>query len=132
MVLMNPRRTQETPDDDPTHEKTALEGERTHTDLIEKYNVSIDYTGEFSKGTVDHDDRGQARWKWNTESTPSGDADRTFDLLKALTNDALSIEGSVDEPVEPPRQSGYNPYDVGGGDKPKTNPKLKPKRSSNK
>jgi hypothetical protein len=129
MAAMNPRRTKETPDDEPTGKKAAVDDERTQTNLTEKYSISIDYTGEFSKGTVDHDDRGQARWKWNTETTPSGEADRTFDLLKALTNDALSIEGSVEEPAEPPRQSGYNPYDV-GGDKPK--PKPTPKPTTNK
>jgi hypothetical protein len=115
-------------DHDPTVEEKALDvdSKRSHS-ADERFRVSLDYTGEHATGSVDHDDRGQARWKWNSETTPSGDAERTFDLLKALTNDDLSIEGAAEEPVdEPPRQSGYNPYDV-GPNKPQLKPKLKPK-----
>jgi hypothetical protein len=112
---MNPREKREISDDDPT--EPALDGDRTRNEQVdERFRVSLDYTGEFATGTVDHDDRGQARWKWNSETTPTGDTERTFDLLKALTNDALSIEGAAEtKPEEPTRQSGYNPYDVGGG-----------------
>jgi hypothetical protein len=127
---MSSRTKKEVDDDDPTGVERALDVDPTHSDIVDdKYRVSLDYTGEFATGTVDHDDRGQARWKWNTESTPSGDTERTFDLLKALTNDALSLDGSVEQKAEepPPRQSGYNPYDVGGGDKPKPKPKPRKK-----
>jgi hypothetical protein len=124
---MSSRGKREIADEDPPGEDETLEVDPTRSDLLDdQHRVSLDYTGEFATGTVDHDDRGQARWKWNTEDTPSGDAERTFDLLKALNNDALRIEGSPEETPtdEPPRQSGYNPYDVGGGDKktPKPNP----------
>jgi hypothetical protein len=114
---MNPPGKRQISDNDPTGQEPALDGDPALTDQVdERFRVSLDYTGEFATGTVDHDDRGQARWKWNTESTPTGDTERTFDLLKALTNDALSIEGSAEtKPEEPKRQSGYNPYDVGGG-----------------
>jgi hypothetical protein len=118
---MNPRGKREIADEDPTSEEPTLDADPTRKDTLHDHSrVSLDYTGEFATGSVDHDDRGQARWKWNTESTPAGETERTFDLLKALNNDALSIEGSPDQkPTEPPRQSGYNPYDVGGGNKPK-------------
>jgi hypothetical protein len=117
------RRTRETLDDDPTVEQEAPGAviDPASTDqLDDQYRVSIDYSGEFASGTIDHDERGQARWKWNTETTPAGDTERTFDLLKALNNDALCIEGSAEPPAKPPRKSGYDPYDVSVGDKPKT------------
>jgi hypothetical protein len=130
IFAMKPRSKHDLPDDDPTAEQAALD---EHVDLADtdqlddKYRVSLDYTGEFATGTVDHDDRGQARWKWNTESTPAGDTDRTFDLLKALNNDALTIEGTAEQeqPAKPQRKSGYDPYDVGGDKPKKTKPREK-------
>jgi hypothetical protein len=125
---MSSRRKRDLPDDDPTAEEAALgkDFDPADTDqLPDKFRVSLDYTAESATGTVDHDDRGQARWKWNTESTPAGDADQTFDLLKALNNDALSIEGTAPQAAKPPRKSGYDPYDVGGDDKPKVKPRDK-------
>jgi hypothetical protein len=118
--VMDSRGKRETARENSTDKEEGLDPTRTDQ-IDDRFRVSLDYTGEFATGTVDHDDRGQARWKWNTETTPAGETDRTFDLLKALTNDALSIEGSPAEPPakEPPRQSGYNPYDVGGPKKPK-------------
>lgn len=129
---MKPRRQREPSDDEPTAEHQTLKHGNEEIDpgdtdqLDDQYRVSLDYTGEHSSGTVDHDDRGQARWKWNTESTPSGETDRTFDLLKALNNDALSIEITVEEkPAKAPRKSGYDPYDVGGGKDAKRKPPKK-------
>ena len=103
-------------DDAPTVDEEAPDLDRTRTDAAnDGYTVSLDYTGEFASGVIDHDDRGQARWKFNSESTPVGETERTFDLLKALNNDALTIEGSPQpDPAKPARQSGYNPYDVSG------------------
>ena len=114
------------PDDAPTVDEAAPNFDPTRTDAArDGYTVSLDYTGEFASGVIDHDDRGQARWKWNSESTPTGETERTFDLLKALNNDALTIEGSPKQESEKPkRQSGYNPYDVGGAD---TKPKPRKK-----
>jgi hypothetical protein len=101
-------------DDDPTVEEEILNVDPTRPET-EHHALSLDYTGEFASGVVDHDDRGQARWKWKTEDAPAASADRTFDLLKALDNDAISIEKEPQEVrTAPPRQSGYNPYDVGG------------------
>jgi len=103
-------------DHDPPGKEEAPASDNTRTDARQdRYSVSLDYTGEFASGVIDHDDRGQARWKWNSESTPVGETERTFDLLKALNNDALTIEGSPQpDPAKPARQSGYNPYDVSG------------------
>jgi hypothetical protein len=127
---MNPRGTREIADHDPTGENETLDGDSKRAGPVDDhFRVSLDYTGEFATGSIDHDDRGQARWKWNSESTPTGDTERTFDLLKALTNDALSIEGAAEEPAaeEPTRQSGYNPYNVGGPSKPNVTGPSKPK-----
>ena len=112
---MTVRNKKEIADNEPTNEARALD---------------FDYTGEFATGSISHDDRGQARWKFNTETTPpaGSDPERTFDLLKALNNDALSIESSAPpEEAKPTRHSGYNPYDVTGANKSKSkqNPRKK-------
>jgi hypothetical protein len=126
MPAMKPRRTRDRSD-----RPAPGEGDPTaDTDPIDiRERVSLDYTGEFSTGTIDHDERGQARWKFKTEATPSGDIERTFDLLKALNNDALSIEGAQEPAAEtkPKRKSGYNPYDVDSSAKPKPSKPPKPR-----
>jgi hypothetical protein len=130
--FMEPRRKREPSDDEPTAEHQTLKNGDEEIDpattdqLGDQYRVSLDYTGEYASGTVDHDDRGQARWKWNTESTPAGEIDRTFDLLKALNNDALSIEITVEEKrAKPPLTSGYDPYDIGDQDSKQKKPRKK-------
>jgi len=62
-------------------------------------------------GIIERDARGQARWVVHAPTN----AERTFDVLKALDTDQLAIEGSEapkDEPKPSPK-SGYNPYDTG-------------------
>jgi hypothetical protein len=50
---------------------------------------------------------------WASEQQAQESADRTFDELKALDNEALTL---VDQPdpsrPKPPPGGGYNPYDV--------------------
>jgi len=119
---MNRTRKPAIEDEDPTVEEQIVELDSAHAETEHAPDaLALDYTGEFASGVVDHDDRGQARWKWKTEDAPIAPAERTFDLLKALDNDALSIESEPQEVRKaPPRQSGYNPYDVGGPTKPKS------------
>lgn len=61
---------------------------------------------------VEHDDRGQARWRVIPPWT--GEAGRTFDELRIFDNDKLAAE---DEPrtreSAPTPKSGSNPYDAG-------------------
>jgi hypothetical protein len=106
---MTAHNKKENGDDDATSEAEALD---------------FDYTGEFATGSIAHDERGQARWKFKTESTPAtSDPERTFDLLKALNNDALRVESAPSAGADKPtRHSGYNPYDVTGPDKSKSKP----------
>ena len=105
----------EIPDEDPTGEEPAAEFDGTDTAVLDdSYRMSVVSASENSAGAVDYDDRGQPRWKWITEMEGSADpSEKTFDHLEALDNDALSIDGLEEPPPEPPRDFGYNPYDVG-------------------
>ena len=63
----------------------------------------VDPTGEEQSlqdrtGIIERDDRGQARWVVHAPAN----SERTFDLLKALDNERLAIEGSEAPKEEPP------------------------------
>jgi hypothetical protein len=108
--------------DDPTAEERALDFGATRTDVLDDaLDLGVVSASESSSGGIDHDERGHARWKWVTESTPGGETEETFDHLKALDNDALALDEEAQAPApEPPsRTSGYNPYDVTPSRKPK-------------
>lgn len=65
------------------------------------------------RGRIDHDDRGQAQWKWATETlAPADPNDETFDYLKAIDAE-LELEqtsrGTAMEQSDP--AGGYNPYE---------------------
>jgi len=98
-------------DDDPTVEEEAPDFDpSSRTDQIERPTfVSV---RDDTAGTVEHDERGQARWKWATEHEgPASETEKTFNQLEALTNDGLALEDSAPEPA-PGSRSGYNPYDT--------------------
>jgi len=97
-------------DDDPTIEEEVPDFDPTRTDQIEEDEFVS--TRHDTTGVIEHDERGQARWKWIPETTPAGDADGTFDELRALTNDRLTLEDSPSKESAPTPQSGYNPYDT--------------------
>jgi hypothetical protein len=66
-------------------------------------------------GSVDHDERGRAKWKWSTEASVPAVADTgTFDLLKALDNDSLTLSQEIPalDPTVVDKKAGYNPYDA--------------------
>jgi hypothetical protein len=70
-------------------------------------------TNSRASGTVEHDDRGDARWVWATEKQAQESADRTFDELKALDNETLTLlEQSAPARGSAPPGGGYNPYDA--------------------
>src|SRR5215471_19436655 len=97
-------------DDDPTVEEEAPEFDPSRTDQLERPTFAA--VRDDSAGTVEHDDRGQAVWKWATEHEgPATEAEKTFDHLEALTNDRLALEDPAAKPAPGPR-SGYNPYDT--------------------
>src|SRR6187551_2136069 len=79
--------------DDTTAEEPALEFAGTHTDQFDDtYRTRVVTTSENGIGTVDHDECGRARWKWSSESGSGRvESTGTFNLLKALDNDALSL-----------------------------------------
>ena len=109
---MTQRDSKAPPDEDRTSEEEAIDFDGTRTDqLSDDYRLSVVSASENSSGTVDHDDRGQARWKWVTEmGAPVDHSDDTFDHLKELENHALAL----DEPpvAKPNGQFGYDPYDT--------------------
>jgi len=111
---VNPRSPKDTADGDPTGEKEGPKVDAGQRD--DGYEISVVSAGENSSGRIDRDDRGQARWKWITEEgAATASYEGTFDHLRALTNDALSIEADPEEAKEPEpvRVVGYNPYDTG-------------------
>ena len=114
---MNSRDVRVPTDDDPTVEEEAPDFDPSRTDQIEKPTF-VSARGD-SSGVVEHDERGQARWKWVTEDgAPSKDAEQTFDQLEALTNDRLAIEESPAAEQKPSPESGYNPYDTNSPEPP--------------
>src|SRR5262245_36594824 len=117
-------------DDDPTIEEEAPDFDPTRTDALRATDVSVVATSGDSVGAIEHDDRGEARWKWVTETPGALASEKTFDHLKSLSNDALSLEDgpALAEPEKPSRKTGYNPYDVDGpaAQKPKTSTPAKP------
>jgi hypothetical protein len=103
-------------DDDPTIEEEAPDFDPTRTDSLRASDVSIVATSGESVGAIEHDDRGEARWKWITETAGALASEKTFDHLKSLSNDSLALEvaTATAEPEKPSRKTGYNPYDVDG------------------
>jgi hypothetical protein len=70
-------------------------------------------TNEKSVGGVRHDERGDAHWVWASEQQAQESAERTFNELKALDNEALALlEQSDPAQSKSPPGGGYNPYDV--------------------
>jgi hypothetical protein len=88
-------------------------GGRRSTDKEATGDHRVTSTNERSKGAIEHDDRGDARWVFSTDQQAHDSAAETFNELKALDNEALTL---VDQPdpaqPRPPPGGGYNPYDV--------------------
>jgi hypothetical protein len=83
--------------------------------LDDSSGVQVVSASENGIGAVDHDERGHAKWKWSTEaSAPSGTDTGTFDLLKALDNDSLTLSQEVPalDPTAVDTHGGYNPYEA--------------------
>jgi hypothetical protein len=119
-----------TSNEDPTVEEKSPDFDPTRTDKIsEAERVNFVAARGNSSGAIEYDDRGDARWKWVTETAAATETERTFNHLKALSNDALTLE----EPAAPAaaaeasRKTGYNPYDVGRPASPKDVGPAKPK-----
>jgi hypothetical protein len=108
--------------EDPPSEKKSLELDNTHTDQPDDaYRARIVTSNESPNGVVQFDDRGQANWKWRTElGSANPEATGTFNLLKALENPALTLEGEAAPASEPFTKTGYDPYATGVFMKPKT------------
>ena len=80
-------------------------------------------TNEHSIGTIEHDERGDARWVWASEHQAQESLERTFDELKALDNETLSLlDQPAPAPGKQPPGGGYNPYNT---TKPATTPAPK-------
>jgi hypothetical protein len=88
-------------------------GGRRSTDKEATGDHRVTLTNERSSGAIEHDDRGDARWVFSTEQQAHDLAEDTFNELKALDNEALSLVDQPDpsRPKSPPG-GGYNPYDV--------------------
>jgi hypothetical protein len=105
--------TREKPfDNDPTAEQETPEFDGTQTmQLDDTYRFRVVAASESAIGSVDHDDRGQARWKFKADTAPSDPTAETFDYLKALDAN-LEIERSQTIPaLAPPKAPGSDPYD---------------------
>jgi hypothetical protein len=88
-------------------------GGRRRSDKKAASDNPVTLTNARSSGTIEHDDRGDARWVWATEKQAQETADRTFDELKALDNETLTLlEQSDPARGKPPPGGGYNPYDA--------------------
>lgn len=82
-------------------------------------------TNEQRTGVVQHDDRGDARWVFPSERQAQEALDRTFDELKALENEALSLLEQAPSRSGSPPGGGYNPYDVTAAPKKPTTRKVR-------
>jgi len=97
-------------------------GGRRRSDKQQARDTSVTLTNERSLGSIEHDERGDARWVSATEKQ-ARDTAETFDELRALDNDTLEILELADVPRQKaPPGGGYNPYDV-------TTPKKRPAKN---
>ncbi len=112
---------QRTPaDDDPTIEERSVDFDGASTDRLDGTDrLRVVTARERGKGGIGFDERGRARWQWNTEIGAGSDASGTFNELKALENPALALEGDAPQASEPSAKSGYDPYATGVFVKPK-------------
>ena len=104
-------------DDDPTLEDEAPDfGDIGLDSQQDSDEASVVASGGGSVGAIEHDERGEARWKWVTETSGAIETEKTFDHLEALSNASLSLEDgpAKADNAKPSRKTGYNPYDVGG------------------
>ena len=103
---------------------------KVRDDLVDEHDLdsTIVSANESSAGGIAFDDLGQPRWKFPTEDGAASEAERTFDLLKALDNDSIELleTKAASETPAPSKQGGYNPYDTGRDDSP-AKPRVKPK-----
>jgi hypothetical protein len=88
--------------------------------LGEEYRASIVAAHEGSAGRVTHDARGHAQWKWTSQEHPVAPNDKTYNLLKALDNDALAVREAAQAAEQASRKIGFDPYDTARTRKPKT------------
>jgi hypothetical protein len=88
-------------------------GGRRRTDRRAADDDRPTLTNRRSGGSIEHDDRGDARWVWASEQQARESTEKTFDELKALDNETLTIleQSDPSRPKVPPG-GGYNPYDV--------------------
>jgi hypothetical protein len=97
-------------DDDPTVEEEAPDFfDPTRTDRMNTRDFAS--ARHDATGVIEHDERGHARWVSLPEA-PVGDTDKTFDELRALTNEKLAIDDAEAAAPTPSSKSGYNPYDT--------------------
>ena len=106
---------------------------RRRDDAPPKRDGTIVSAHENSAGQVGFDDLGNARWKFSSEASAKAklEAERTFDLLKALDNDSIELaDGKRPDAAQskPAKKSGYNPYDTGRDDSPPPGPGHPKKR----
>ncbi len=101
-------------ENDPTAEEEALDFDGTHTmRLDDTFRVAVLAAHEQSVGSVEHDDRGEARWDWATDTvTPCDLTAETLDYLKALDGPLSTEDTQPMESIEQPRLAGYNAYDT--------------------
>jgi hypothetical protein len=99
--------------DDPTAEEEAIQIDGTSTDNLDSgHRVRVVAASEAATGTVEFDQRGQPRWKYN-ENPPNRDPETTFNLLKALENAAIVLEERTAPAREQEAEPSFNPYDRG-------------------
>lgn len=96
-------------------------GGRRRNDQQAARDAAPTLTNERKTGTIEHDERGDARWVFPSEQQ-ARDAAETFDELKALDNDTLEILELTESRAKARPGGGYNPYDV-------TTPKKKPAKN---
>jgi hypothetical protein len=99
-------------------------GGRRRTDQQPAYDDQVSLTNEHSAGVIEHDERGDARWVWATGPQAQDSAERTFNELRALDNETLTLLEQSDPSRPPPRGGGYNPYETTTPPK-KTAPKAR-------
>jgi hypothetical protein len=80
----------------------------------------VTFTTERSSGSIEHDERGDARWVFPSEKQ-ARDTAETFDELKALDNDTLEVLELTESRAKTRPGGGYNPYDVSTPKKPAKN-----------
>jgi hypothetical protein len=110
-----------------THDANEFEGVATLT-LGGTYRMKVAFGSE-PLGSIEHDERGRAKWRWNTDAFARADPlAETVNYLKALDAGLTIVEACEPEASSRDAVGAINPYDTAPAGKPRQPKSLRGNR----